>query len=91
MRFLIKALLVLALTIGVGKAIYKFGWLYKAIEHPVGFEVYSFVMRTFDAIGPEDAENLILDFTLLLSLVTALFVVWVGGRLLNRFSRRMDR
>lgn len=77
----------LVLTIGMGKAIYKVGWFYRAIEHPMGFEVYSILMRTFDAIGPEDAEDLILDFTLALSLIIALFAVWIGGRLFNKLSR----
>lgn len=80
---LIKIVLVLALTLGIGKEIYQSGIPHKIILHPIGSKVYT-ALRPLFGFGCEGSGDLVMSFVLGFSLITAILLVWA----IFHFARR---
>lgn len=87
MKFLISIISVVALTLGMAMVIYQLGWIYKVIDHPLGFEIYMAARHAFGIVGPEGAETLVLCLTLLLSLIASVLFVWVASNAEGQMKR----
>lgn len=77
MKFILKAILTVALTFPIARWIYGAGWYYDPIQHPTGFKLYVTIRHTFGAIGSEDADDLMICFTFIVALIISTLLGWV--------------
>lgn len=83
LKLLFKAVLTLVLTLVVARFIYGAGWYYNRAEYPWGFKLYEVIRDTFGAIGAEDAEDLMIYFTLCVAFLIVALFVWGIPRLVS--------
>lgn len=95
MKALLKVVLVtlstLTITMGISTLIYRAGWFYHPIQHPLGFKVYLTIRHTFGAVGSEEAEELMMYFILGCSFMITTLLIWASFYLTRQYRKRKTK
>ncbi len=84
MKLLAKIVVTTLLTFSISRLIYSSDWADAWYRSPTGQRVYEFLARFFGMNGANQRDNLIFLVIAGISLIAALIMVYISGRIIRR-------